>query len=103
MFELDVSGGRDIHNHDQNVTEDDIVICEFEITFVEKGKFLLVHESDALMFWGGSYIYLFILLSSSKRSSIFLVLESTSYSGSVPSSKNILIAFCIFHLALVRN
>ena len=45
IFELNIARSLNFHDVDQNIANDNIVICIFEVPVKKLTKFILVHES----------------------------------------------------------
>ena len=56
VFELDVAGGFDLHDVDEDVTQSDVVFFELEVALVEFPEVLLVHVADAGVALGGTCV-----------------------------------------------
>ena len=102
MFELNISGGFNLHNIDEDVTQSNIGFLEFEVALVEFPEVLLVHVADGRIVLGGTWVISQVLLISLKICSMMVVDLSCSFSGTAPSSKKVLMAFWMFHLVLTR-
>ena len=100
MFEFDVARGFNSHDVDQDVPQHHVVLLTFQILFIELTKLLLVHVSNVRVVL--SCILQELPLNWLKSSSILEIDFKVYFSGATPSSKNMLIAFWMFHLAFFR-
>ena len=62
MFELDVAGGFNLHDVDEDVAQSDVAFLEFEVALVELPEVLLVHVANAWVAFGGTWVKAWVLL-----------------------------------------
>jgi hypothetical protein len=95
---------RCLHTHyvEHDVSQDNVVVGDVHVLLVEVAKLVLVHVAHILVLGGRVCMRLEVLLRDWKSSSSLLLDLTTSRSGTAPSSKNLLMAFWMFHLAALR-
>lgn len=99
---FDVSGCLHAHDVEHDVSKHNVVIGDVHVLLVEVGKLVLVHVAHILIFGGRVWMKGYVLLRDWNSSSSLLLDLITSRSGTAPSSKNLLMAFWMFHLAALR-
>lgn len=102
MVLFDVSGCLHSHDVEDNVSQHNVVIGDVHVLLVEVGKLVLVHVAHILVLGGRVWMRVGVLLRERKSSSSLLLDLTSSRSGTAPSSKNLLMALWIFHLAALR-